>query len=97
VVIQDEASQLVAELVAPEAGQRVLDLCAAPGLKSGQIAESLAAGTLVASDLSPSRLRLMSRLLPQWVPPAVRLLMVRLDAAHDLPFAAKFGDSLRKT
>jgi 16S rRNA (cytosine967-C5)-methyltransferase len=90
VVIQDEASQLVAELVAPEPGQRVLDLCAAPGMKAGQLAQMLGAGTLVACDRSAPRLRTLARLLPSWVPPAVRLSMVRLDAAHALPFGAKF-------
>jgi 16S rRNA (cytosine967-C5)-methyltransferase len=90
VVIQDEASQLVAELVAPEPGQCVLDLCAAPGMKAGQLAQMLGAGTLVACDRSAPRLRTLGRLLPPWVPAAVRLSMVRLDAAHALPFGAKF-------
>ena len=90
VVIQDEASQLVAELVSPEPGQRVLDLCAAPGMKAGQLAQMLGAGTLVACDRSAARLRTLAKLLPQWVPAAVRLSMVRLDAARALPFGAKF-------
>ena len=90
VVIQDEASQLVAELVSPEPGQRVLDLCAAPGMKAGQIAQMLGSGTLVACDRSAARLRTMGKLLPQWIPSAVRLSMVRLDAAHALPFGARF-------
>ena len=68
VVIQDEASQLVAELVSPEPGQRVLDLCAAPGIKAGQIAQTLGTGTLVACDVSAARLRTMANLLPQWIP-----------------------------
>ena len=90
VVIQDEASQLVAELVSPEPGQRVLDLCAAPGMKAGQLAQTLGAGILVACDRSAARLRTLAKLLPQWVPAAVRLSMVRLDAAHALPFGEKF-------
>jgi 16S rRNA (cytosine967-C5)-methyltransferase len=90
VVIQDEASQLVAELVRPEPGQRVLDLCAAPGIKAGQIAQQLGTGTLVACDVSATRLRTTAKLLPQWVPAPVRLTMVRLDAARELPFATKF-------
>ena len=90
VVIQDEASQLVAELVSPEPGQRVLDLCAAPGMKAGQLAQMLGAGTLVACDRSAARLRTLAKLLPQWIPPAVHLSMVRLDAARALPFGAKF-------
>jgi 16S rRNA C967 or C1407 C5-methylase (RsmB/RsmF family) len=38
VYVQDIASQLPAILLAPEPGERVLDLCAAPGSKTGQIA-----------------------------------------------------------
>ena len=90
VVIQDEASQLVADLVSPEPGQRVLDLCAAPGMKAGQLAQMLGSGMLVACDRSAARLRTLAELLPQWVPAAVRLSMVRLDAARELPFGAKF-------
>lgn len=90
VVIHDEASQLVANLVAPEPGQRVLDLCAAPGMKAGQIAQALTSGTLVACDRSASRLRTMAGLLPRQVPIAVHLLLVRLDAALALPFTGHF-------
>jgi 16S rRNA (cytosine967-C5)-methyltransferase len=90
VVIQDEASQLVAELVSPEPGVRVLDLCAAPGMKAGQLAQMLGAGTVVACDRSAARLRTMATLLPPWVPAGVRLSMVRLDATRALPFAVKF-------
>ncbi len=90
VVIQDEASQLVAELVAPEPGQFVLDLCAAPGMKAGQLAQMLGTGPLLACDRSAARLRTLAKLLPPRVPPQVRLSLVRLDATHPLPFKAKF-------
>jgi 16S rRNA (cytosine967-C5)-methyltransferase len=90
VVIQDQGSQLVAELVAPEPGQHVLDLCAAPGMKAGQLAQALGTGTLIACDRSAARLSTLGKLLPQWIPANVRLSMVRLDAAHGLPFGAKF-------
>jgi len=90
VLIQDEASQLVAELVSPEPGQRVLDLCAAPGMKAGQLAQMLGAGTLLACDRSAARLRTLAKLLPKWVPAKVRLSMIRLDAERELPFSAKF-------
>ena len=90
VVIQDEASQLVAGLMQPGRGQRVLDLCAAPGMKAGQLAQMLGAGTLVVCDRSAARLRTMAKLLPQWVPATVCVSTVRLDAAQELPFEAKF-------
>jgi 16S rRNA (cytosine967-C5)-methyltransferase len=44
----------------------------------------------VACDRSAARLRTLAKLLPQWTPTAVRLSMVRLDAARPLPFGAKF-------
>ena len=90
IVIQDEASQLVVELLMAQEGQRVLDLCAAPGMKAGQIAQMLGWGTLVACDRSASRLRTMASLLPEWLPQGVRLLPVRLDAAQALPFGCRF-------
>lgn len=90
VVIQDEASQLVGALVAPRAGQCVLDLCAAPGIKTGQLVAALDQGTLVACDLSARRLRTLRNLLPTRVPSGVRLHLVRLDATRKLPFGREF-------
>jgi 16S rRNA (cytosine967-C5)-methyltransferase len=90
VVIQDEASQLVADLLAPQAGQRVLDLCAALGVKAGQLAQMLERGTLVTCDLSASRLRTMASLLPRWLPKGVQWLAVQLDATQPLPFVCQF-------
>jgi 16S rRNA (cytosine967-C5)-methyltransferase len=90
VVLQDEASQLIVDLLSPHAGQRVLDLCAAPGIKAGQTAQMLGSGTLVTCDLSASRLHTMARLLPPWVPKGVQWLSVRLDACQALPFVRQF-------
>lgn len=56
VSVQDEAAQWAAPLLALHDGQRVLDLCAAPGGKAGHILES-AAVDLVAVDVDPERLR----------------------------------------
>lgn len=47
VTVQSEASQLVIALLAPRAGERVVDLCAAPGGKTGAIAERTGGGGLV--------------------------------------------------
>jgi len=91
VVIQDEASQLVGALVLPQPGDRVLDLCAAPGIKTAQLAAALGEGTLVACDLSPRRLQAMARLLPKSAPEGLRLHAVHLDAARALPFAVNFN------
>jgi 16S rRNA (cytosine967-C5)-methyltransferase len=55
VSVQDAGAQLAAPLVAPRAGMRVLDACAAPGGKTGHLAE-LADLELVALDRDPARL-----------------------------------------
>ncbi|HEV2232899.1 MAG TPA: 16S rRNA (cytosine(967)-C(5))-methyltransferase RsmB [Terriglobia bacterium] len=90
VVIQDEASQLVASLVAPKPGERVLDLCAAPGIKAGQLADALGAGLMIACDLSARRLDTLRRLLPKMIPADLNVHLVRLDAARALPFGIAF-------
>jgi 16S rRNA (cytosine967-C5)-methyltransferase len=90
VIIQDEASQLVADLLMPQAGQRVLDLCAAPGIKAGQIGQMLGSGALVTGDLSASRLHVMAKLLPPWLPKEVQWLPIQLDVRQALPFRCQF-------
>ncbi|HVQ39888.1 MAG TPA: 16S rRNA (cytosine(967)-C(5))-methyltransferase RsmB [Pyrinomonadaceae bacterium] len=58
VYVQDEASQLVAEGLQAQTGHRVLDLCAAPGGKTTQIADGINnAGVIVAADIHDHRLR----------------------------------------
>jgi len=60
--VQDEASQLVVELLDPQPGERVLDACAAPGAKSSAIAERVGdEGCVVALDRHPRRLGLVRR------------------------------------
>lgn len=56
VSVQDEAAQLAAGLLRLKAGQRVLDVCAAPGGKCGHILET-AAVELVAVDVDSQRLQ----------------------------------------
>ncbi len=89
-VIQDEGSQLVIELLGIRPGQRVLDLCAAPGMKTAQMAEELGSGMLVAADLSARRLRAMTRLVRETMPPGVIWAPIRLDASQPLPFTGGF-------
>jgi len=87
-VIQDEASQLVAALVDVKPGISLLDLCAAPGIKTGQLAAALGRGSLVAADFSARRLATMARLVA--IPPGVSLHRVRLDATCEFPFSRRF-------
>jgi len=56
--VQDRASQWVAELVAPQPGERVLDLCAGPGGKATALANSSA--VVVAADRRRRRASLVA-------------------------------------
>lgn len=54
--VQDSAAQLAAELLDPQAGERVLDACAAPGGKTAHLASLQADIRLTAIDNEASRL-----------------------------------------
>ena len=85
---QDEASQLVAELVGARPGERVLDACAAPGGKTTAIAGAMGgSGLLVAGDLRPARLRLLRGTLADLGAAAA---VVRLDLRRGAPFGPVF-------
>ncbi|HSJ98733.1 MAG TPA: 16S rRNA (cytosine(967)-C(5))-methyltransferase RsmB, partial [Myxococcota bacterium] len=92
--VQDEASQLVVELLDPQPGEQVLDACAAPGAKATAIAERLGPdGLVVAVDRHERRLALVAR-------DAGRLGLARLrtvcaDATRMLPEAPAPGGFAR--
>lgn len=55
--IQDEAAQLPAALIEAPAQARLLDACAAPGGKTGQLAERFADARIIALDIDARRLK----------------------------------------
>jgi len=56
--IQEPSAMSPAAILRPQPGQRVLDICAAPGGKSVQLAGYMQGqGVLVSNDISPSRCR----------------------------------------
>jgi len=60
--VQDEAAISIAEICRPRPGQRVIDLCAAPGGKATALAELLDdRGQVVACDVAPARLAGVAR------------------------------------
>jgi len=57
VSVQDEAAQLAAELLDAQPGERVLDVCAAPGGKTAHLLERTPEIALQALDVAPLRLQ----------------------------------------
>lgn len=83
--IQDESSQMAAILLAPRPGERLLDLCAAPGGKTTHLAQLMHNdGAIQACDAAPRKLELVKDT-------AARLgidiiTTTPLNAAKPLPF-----------
>ena len=57
VSVQDCGAQLAAVLLAPQAGDRVLDACAAPGGKTAHLLECEPRAQVIAADISRERLQ----------------------------------------
>ncbi len=88
--IQDEASQLVAYLLAPASGETVLDACAAPGGKASHIAALMEnTGVLYALDKSQGRARVLSRTLK--AQKATMAMVINADAGAPLCFKGPPG------
>src|SRR5690348_15537826 len=87
--IQDEASQAVPQLLAIDAGNRVLDLCAAPGGKTAPLIRAAGkAGVVIAADRHAHRLAAMRAQLDRLGVGDAHL--VELDAEQPLPFYGQF-------
>jgi 16S rRNA (cytosine967-C5)-methyltransferase len=82
VMIQDEASQLVALLVGD--GKKILDCCAAPGGKTRILAERNPEAMVVAMELHPHRAALLRKLVP-----AENVRVIAGDV-RKMPFAGTF-------
>jgi 16S rRNA (cytosine967-C5)-methyltransferase len=70
--VQDAAAVLPALLLAPKPGERIADLCAAPGSKTAQLAAAGAQVTAVERD--PARLARLAENLARWRLPAELVL-----------------------
>jgi 16S rRNA (cytosine967-C5)-methyltransferase len=58
--IQDPSTVIACQLLGPKPGEKVLDACAAPGGKTGYVAELMQnLGTIVACDRDPERLEIL--------------------------------------
>ncbi|HKZ80818.1 MAG TPA: 16S rRNA (cytosine(967)-C(5))-methyltransferase RsmB [Pyrinomonadaceae bacterium] len=90
IYLQDEASQLVVEVVGARPEDRILDLCAAPGSKATQIAEQLTQGRIIAADLYGHRLKIVEQTSRQQQ--LARISCLLLDASQSLPFPEESFD-----
>jgi 16S rRNA (cytosine967-C5)-methyltransferase len=83
-VAQGEPGQLVGTLLGSEPGERVLDLCAAPGMKTMQLAAMVGKkGHVVACDVSPGRLQRLERNIKMLGAENVEL--VEADGTREFP------------
>lgn len=83
IYLQDPGTRLAVDLLAPQAGEAVLDLCAAPGGKSLLIADAMGAGRLVAMDMPA----------PDAKPnPRIARLTENLSRTHGVEVALVLGD-----
>jgi 16S rRNA (cytosine967-C5)-methyltransferase len=84
IYLQDEASQLVAHFLDAQTGDRVLDVCAAPGSKTTHIGALAPHAMIVASDLYEHRLRVLRELATAQGNDSIQVAVA--DATRVLPF-----------
>lgn len=91
IYIQDEASQLVGEVLDAKPGDRVLDVCAAPGSKTTLIAgQANDSASIVAMDISARRLSSIGKAIDSQRLKGISLMIA--DAGTSLPFANESFD-----
>jgi len=79
--IQDPSTAIACQLLDPKPGERILDACAAPGGKTGYIAQLMEnPGTIVACDRDPERLQILKENMARLGVSNVRIL--RHDWTH---------------
>lgn len=93
IYLQDEASQLVAQMVDGKPDERVLDLCAAPGGKTTLIADRAGdRAMIIAADRSATRMETVIATAQLHELKAIQPVI--LDAAEQLPFKARTFDKV---
>lgn len=82
IYLQDPGTRLAVELLAPLAGETVLDICAAPGGKSLLIADTMKTGKVVALDLPGQRIERLKENLSR--AGAVDVALVQADLLENI-------------
>src|SRR5665648_398357 len=81
--VQDESSQLVAHVVDPKPGQRVLDTCSAPGGKTTHLAQRMQdMGDIMAFDIHEKKLDLINQSVERL---GITIIQTQCGDARDLP------------
>jgi 16S rRNA (cytosine967-C5)-methyltransferase len=83
--VQDAAAALPAKLLSAQRGERIADLCAAPGGKTGQLAA--AGATVTALERDPARLDRLAGNLAHW---GLQAELIQADATVWAPSGEKF-------
>ena len=87
ITFMDKASMLVARLVNPQPGERVLDCCAAPGGKSMYMAALMDnTGSLISCDIHEHKIALMESNAQRL---GISIVQTKVQDATDLPSAWK--------
>jgi NOL1/NOP2/sun family putative RNA methylase len=87
--IQEAASQLPVQVLDPQKGESVLDMCAAPGSKTTQLAQHMFnTGSIVALDTKPFRLAALKNNLERCS--VKNCLVYQKDAEHAQDLKMKF-------
>ena len=82
-MVQDFSAQLVSYLLSPQAGETIIDACAAPGGKTTHIAELMGdEGKIWALDRAPSRLQKVARNAQRL---QLQSIATRVGDARELP------------
>jgi len=85
-ILQDEASQLVTNLLDPKPGERILDACAAPGGKTTHIAQRMGnKGEIDALDLTREKLDRIEEACQRLEIKIIKT--IKGDASRPLPFS----------
>lgn len=91
--VQDESSMLAVDILEPRPGQNIVDVCAAPGGKTGFIAERMKnSGTVIAGDFYEKKLELIKKQMERT---GVSIVDTRQwDAAVFQPDLAEWADGV---